>query len=600
MSSKSRRLYTEKTSKVVLLPIALAISVVQLIVFMKIDWLSELVKNNWYGDDYYADFFSYYKSKWVIIFTVAAIVFFLVYSLVKGFKFNKSFLYIPAAAYALLIIISTVTSEHKEVALNGFVARYEGMWVLLCYLILMVITFNLVKDESQIKFLLGVLLISAAIIALIGTFQFFDMDIFRTDLGKLAILPKEFKASREGLEFTFAESNVYSTFSNPNYVGSYVALLLPIAFVAFLVFKKIYMKIAAGLLMIILLISLIGSRSSAGIVGVIFSGILALIIFRKEIFKRKWIPITVAAGVIIAFVGVNLATGGAVVSRIKGEVKNAFDGAPSFDLQDIIFKDNSVAIVTGTETLVIEIDEEGKLQCYDTNHHNIETRIVEREKDYVIRFLDTRYGEMYRYLIVEGPLIKVYSKHTSFNLYALDDDTFRLVGLRGELINKVEKPETLGFTDKEKIGSSRGYIWSRTIPLLKDSFIKGFGPDNFAIAFPQDDYIGKIRAFSGGANMIVDKPHNMYLQIATNTGILSLIAFLALAGIYAIQSFITYVKIEKNFMTYAGAGIFLAICGYLVTSFFNDSVVGIAPIFWVLLGLGFICNKMVRNQNASV
>ena len=59
MSSKSRRLYTEKTSKVVLLPIALAISVVQLIVFMKIDRHSDIVINNWYGDDYYADFFSY-------------------------------------------------------------------------------------------------------------------------------------------------------------------------------------------------------------------------------------------------------------------------------------------------------------------------------------------------------------------------------------------------------------------------------------------------------------------------------------------------------------------------------------------------------------
>lgn len=600
MSSKSRRLYTEKTSKVVLLPIALAISVVQLIVFMKIDWLSELVKNNWYGDDYYADFFSYYKSKWVIIFTVAAIVFFLVYSLVKGFKFNKSFLYIPAAAYALLIIISTVTSEHKEVALNGFVARYEGMWVLLCYLMLMVITFNLVKDESQIKFLLGVLLISAAIIALIGTFQFFDMDIFRTDLGKLAILPKEFKASREGLEFTFAESNVYSTFSNPNYVGSYVALLLPIAFVAFLVFKKIYMKIAAGLLMIILLISLIGSRSSAGIVGVIFSGILALIIFRKEIFKRKWIPITVAAGVIIAFFGVNLATGGAVVSRIKGEVKNAFDGAPSFDLQDIIFKDNSVAIVTGTETLVIEIDEEGELQYYDGNHNIIETKVTNREKDYVIRFIDERYNEKYHYLIIEGSLIKVYQKHAFFELYTMQDGSIQFIGLRGELIDTIEKPENLGFAGKERLGSSRGYIWSRSLPLLGNTFFKGYGPDNYSLAFPQNDYIGKIRAFSGGANMIVDKPHNMYLQIATNTGVLSLIAFLVLAGIYAIQSFITYVKIEKNFMTFAGAAIFLAICGYLVTNFFNDSVVGIAPIFWVLLGLGFICNKMVRNQNASV
>ena len=381
MSSKSRRLYTEKTSKVVLLPIALAISVVQLIVFMKIDWLSELVKNNWYGDDYYADFFSYYKSKWVIIFTVAAIVFFLVYSLVKGFKFNKSFLYIPAAAYALLIIISTVTSEHKEVALNGFVARYEGMWVLLCYLILMVITFNLVKDESQIKFLLGVLLISAAIIALIGTFQFFDMDIFRTDLGKLAIMPKEFEASREGLEFTFAESNVYSTFSNPNYVGSYVALLLPIAFVALLNFKKIYMKIGAGLLMVILLISLYGSKSSAGIVGVIFSAILALIIFRKAIFKKKVLSVSIGVALIVGFFGANFAMGGAIIDKLQTTIKNEIGaGKPILDLQDIVFEGNTVSIVIGIETLVIEIGEEGELQYYDGNHNIIETKVTNRRR----------------------------------------------------------------------------------------------------------------------------------------------------------------------------------------------------------------------------
>ena len=59
----------------------------------------------------------------------------------------------------------------------------------------MVIT-NLVKDESQIKFLLGVLL-SVAIIAPIGTFQFFDMDIFRTDL-KFAIMPKNSKHPERG------------------------------------------------------------------------------------------------------------------------------------------------------------------------------------------------------------------------------------------------------------------------------------------------------------------------------------------------------------------------------------------------------------------
>ena len=326
-----------------------------------------------------------------------------------------------------------------------------------------------------------------------------------------------------------------------------------------------------------------------------------MIIFRKAIFKKKVLSVSIGVALIVGFFGANFAMGGAIIDKLQTTIKNEIGaGKPILDLQDIVFEGNTVSIVIGIETLVIEIGEEGELQYYDGNHNIIETKVTNREKDNVVSFLDTRYKEINSYLIIEGPLIKVYANHTSLNLYALDDNTFRLVGLRGELTNKVEKPESLGFVDKEKIGSSRGYIWSRTLPLLKDALVWGYGPDNFTIAFPQDDYIGKIRAFSGDPNIIVDKPHNMYLQIATNTGVLSLIAFLVLAGIYVIQSFITYVKIEKNFMTFAGAAIFLAICGYLVTNFFNDSVVGIAPIFWVLLGLGFICNKMVRNQNASV
>lgn len=51
-------------------------------------------------------------------------------------------------------------------------------------------------------------------------------------------------------------------------------------------------------------------------------------------------------------------------------------------------------------------------------------------------------------------------------------------------------------------------------------------------------------------------------------------------------------------MQLAGAGIFVGITGYLITGLFNDSVVGIAQIFWVLLGLGFLCNKLIRNQQS--
>ncbi len=159
--------------------------------------------------------------------------------------------------------------------------------------------------------------------------------------------------------------------------------------------------------------------------------------------------------------------------------------------------------------------------------------------------------------------------------------------------------ESLGFKDKEKLGSGRGYIWSRTLPLLKNSLIWGYGPDNFTIEFPQDDYIGKIRTSYDGSNRIIDKPHNMYLQLATNTGVLSLLAFLVLSGFYIVQSLSTYIQInKKNHISFFGAGIFIAIFGYLVASFFNDSVAGVTPVFWVLLGIGFVCNQLVRNRQS--
>ena len=50
------------------------------------------------------------------------------------------------------------------------------------------------------------------------------------------------------------------------------------------------------------------------------------------------------------------------------------------------------------------------------------------------------------------------------------------------------------FTSHESFASSRGYIWSRTIPLLKETLFIGTGADTFVIAFPQDDYIGKINS----------------------------------------------------------------------------------------------------------
>ena len=72
--------------------------------------------------------------------------------------------------------------------------------------------------------------------------------------------------------------------------------------------------------------------------------------------------------------------------------------------------------------------------------------------------------------------------------------------------------EHIGFEGKEELGSSRGYIWSRTLPLLGNCLFTGFGPDTFTYNFPQNDVLAKYYSyeqFNEGFYVTVDKPHIM-------------------------------------------------------------------------------------------
>jgi len=155
----------------------------------------------------------------------------------------------------------------------------------------------------------------------------------------------------------------------------------------------------------------------------------------------------------------------------------------------------------------------------------------------------------------------------------------------------------IGFKNKGNFGSGRGYIWSRTLPLIKDTLLLGHGADTFCIFFPQNDYVGKYNA-GLPPEIIVDKPHNMYLQMAVNTGLISLAAFLALLGLYFAQSFKLYHRRNySEFMEFAGAGIFLGILGFAFSGLFNDSSVSVMPMFYGLLGTGMAINIVLKRSD---
>lgn len=569
----------KKTSLVDIMPYVFIIAVVPLIVYLYVDKLEPIEVSNWGGGDQYYDLLSWWKSRWFIIASSLGLCLFVIRSIQGRIQIGwKPGLHIPSALYILFIILSTITSRYVSVALNGFVARYEGMLVLLFYVLDMIILTSLVRDERHLRIISGSLLVSAFIICLIGLSQLAGYNFFNTGFGKSLILPAEYAASE--LVFKFG-TMVYGTLANPNYVGSYVALVFPIAVAAIFLARKTAFRIGAGILSALLLVILIGSDSGAGLVGFGAGALIAVIYFRKYIFRHKIIIILAAA---VALAGLGL-----LGQRVMSEINAGIHG---YYVEEIIIEGNSARIVSSTETLTVRHDAP-YITFHNADNHQLKIDVSDAEQGRTIRFIDPAYGKYT--LTLSGEILWVRNGEAELAL-RIRQDSLALVGNRGEDTQVIAKPEAINVKGFEKLGSARAYIWSRAIPLLKNKILVGSGPDSFAIEFPQDDYIGKINAYNT-PYMIVDKAHNLYLQIAVNTGVLSLLAFMALIAVYAVSSVRLYfVRPGKSPSAYFGAAIFIGICSYLAAGLFNDSVIAVAPVFWALLGMGFACNSMSARE----
>ena len=134
----------------------------------------------------------------------------------------------------------------------------------------------------------------------------------------------------------------------------------------------------------------------------------------------------------------------------------------------------------------------------------------------------------------------------------------------------------------DSYGTNRLYIWKSTIPKIKDNLFLGVGIDSFKYAFNPPLLLP-----SG----IVTKAHNEYLQILITEGIFALITYLLLIVITIIQNIKRSENTDYNYVNYA---IVLSVVGYLVQAFFNISVIRVAPLFYLLLGLCYNrCKKEV-------
>ena len=579
-----------KWNRLFLIPVIFLVTIYPLIMRLY-EYDTHLSQYPWFSyNDRYVDFFLYYKQGFFISMSLIMAVIIIVRAYI-----NKSFLkftpiFVPLATYAFLALLSSIVSKYRSYSFSGIFEHFESIFAILGYCLVVYYVYLFIQTEQDVKFIINSLLIGVLLLGLIGLLQYIGHDLFATEFGLKLITPSVYW--NEPLEFTFGKNRVYLTLYNPNYVGVYVSLVLPVLIILTIFNKSlkllpIYLIAIAGMIL-----CLIGSQSTTGLFAIVASSLLALILLRKYLIKHFYISIPVILLAIAALFLFNKSNNYLTVQLNKLLNINKTQSK----LTDIQTMDDEVRVTYNENTLRTKFFLDDMGNCFfevsDDADNSIPVIFDESNGSFTVQderfpsFIITPvlYDNIYSFTIkIDG--------HDWYFTNQTEDGTYYFINNCGKLDKIKTAPSSL-FTGYEQYGSGRGYLWSRTIPLLKKHLFLGSGADTFVFEFPQQDYVNLYNY--GYETQLVTKPHSLYLQIGVQTGVLSLLSFIAFYLMYFISSFKLYIKGQfKTYYSKVGLSIFIGTFSYLICGIANDSSITVAPVFWVLIGLGIAINHKV-------
>lgn len=144
----------------------------------------------------------------------------------------------------------------------------------------------------------------------------------------------------------------------------------------------------------------------------------------------------------------------------------------------------------------------------------------------------------------------------------------KIIGRTNEIINDIKD-----FNGSS--GSGRIQIWSMVLRTIAKKPVLGTGLDTLdaRLVIYEPDEFWDLATKSG----IVDKAHNEFLEYWACGGIVTVLSYISLISVILYKLFKRREDdVSKIFM--------LTIVGYIVQSFFNNSVIAVAPLYWILLG----------------
>lgn len=592
---------TLKANKI-LIPIILLIGLIPIIVHSFV-YDTNLAQFDWYPESAakQTDFFFAWKMIAIILVGVVMLAILLIrYLNKKEFKFENSFYFLMV--YALFVAMSALFSSHKYWVAHGIYELFEPVWVVFVYMILCYYVYNYVQEEKQIEVILRWSGIGIAIVTLIGFFQVFGLDYFKTSLGKHLMTDTSWWNQLDKISFNFADKTAYTTLYNPNFLSFYFGMLIPLLVCLFIGAKKMWHRLVIAVAEIFCIVALVGSRSSSGFIALAIGAvILALVLLSR---KKKLF----AAGIVVVVIGMIaagvLANTTGIGQTLKKTVVGTYHMKDQFSLNDIKTNTDDVELDIWNNPLYVSYDlgSDGVITvvCKDADGQEIQTTEVDQE-NHILALNDERFANIQIQPIMftdNTAGIKMIIDGVEWDFSKNDTDGYEYLNPAGKLV-KFENPKvsTLFLDDAM---SNRGHIWNKTIPLLGKHAFMGSGANTYMFEVPQEDYISQNYVY--GANSYDVKAHSWYLQQWVETGLLGTLALLVFLFWYLVQSIRIYRRVDLHeSISWVGFGLFAAVLVYMIAGIANDSNVCTAPVFWGMLGLGLAVNRMlVKKENLFV
>ncbi len=481
-----------------------------------------------------ADIFSYYKYIFLIILTVLINILFLYKTLFLQNEIVKSKLNLLVGVLAVFVILSTIFSPFKSLALHGMFNRHEGALTYICYLAIFLVAANTKFSSKQLHGFLYSLYPFVIINMLLGLWLFNGKNLLEVDWIKNLILG----SIPDGAQVSNG-ATLWATVSNPNYISG-IGSVTTVLFLVWAIFDKNKLRSVINIIIATLsFVMILTSFSTSGFltVLVLLPVILILVLFNKN--KVKSLIVLVAFLVLATSVYVPM-------TKKNDRVWNESFGSV-VNILGIQQKETPKNEISAPETE--KPSSEAKKETTDLKKKNTNS-----EK--------------------QNPVSKKNSEKVRLNQESKSsseptDGEFKIPTLPQSGISA---------------GTGRVYIWEKTLETAMEKPLFGYGMDTYSFVFPQNDIdkIAGLRTY----NVIVDKPHNMYLGLLIGSGAFALLVFILLIvsvlikGLKAVWKRNTTQSENAVMLT-----LFSGFIAYIVQGLMNDSVVGSAVIFWILLGV---------------